>query len=200
MKKIVGCLFSAVPLTTRNCVAKIVLGVVAMASFAQAQMVDLSFSGGSGTPLSITLNAPLTFTVTEIPETDGPMIVFENLINYNNLTHILGSITFTINGGSPVLPYWFRTGVAFNDVATNDFTFFNPQSPLAVGDVVVVSAGTWTTDGNFAGTAPVSGSYSVFIADGNGNQISTIPEPSAYLLMGLGTLVVLYQIRRKAAL
>ncbi|MBS0631497.1 MAG: hypothetical protein JSS11_06260 [Verrucomicrobia bacterium] len=71
---------------------------------------DLSFSGGNGAPLSITLNSPLHFTLSgsianeESPFLSIPLFVFKgagNLVTDDTLT---GSFSLSING-TPVVPF-----------------------------------------------------------------------------------------------
>ena len=177
---------------------------LAAASHAQAQAV-LSFSGGSGTPLTITLSQPLTFTITTA-ETTLPYFTFKNVGNvFGSETGdgVTGNITYEINAGGALTFAAAGSDYTGGDTAPTDLSLqSSANSSFVVGDVVTLSAGTETTNDNFAATAPAGGSFTAFIADEAGYSISTdgVPEPSTWALLGLGVAGLLALTLRRRVL
>ena len=73
------------------------------AAHAHAQ-ADLTFSGGNGAPLSLTLNAPVTYLVMTAPDGTASFFVFQgvgNIFGGGQIGDTVSStITFTINVGA----------------------------------------------------------------------------------------------------
>jgi hypothetical protein len=166
---------------------------------------NLTFSGGNGSPLSLTLNQPVVYTITT-GFSVGPFFIFQNVGNPFNGAGgtVLGTISFTINGGASQVIYTINSGVNVGVVTANDLYIFGSEPGANAGDIIFLSAGTLTTTGNVAAPPPANGSYTTFITDGSGNLVSTngiaVPEPqSAALLVtagGLGFLFLMRQPRR----
>jgi hypothetical protein len=138
-----------------------------------SSQVYLSFSGGGGSPLTITITQPITFTLTQ---TGGlPAILF--LIKGTNSAGVGGAVTgtttFTVNAGAPVTLADLSSNYTNNDCVPGDLYFYSiPLVTPAVGDVVVLGAGTIITTNNIALPAPASGSYTMFVMDNYGERIS----------------------------
>ena len=189
-----------------------VLGLAALgATHARAQAL-LTFSGGLGTPLTLTLNAPVTYAITTAGSaSSSPYFIFQGVGNvYNTDFPIVSStLTFTINGGPAQTVDSAGSGFPVRSIAATDVLVYGSQPGLAVGDTVVLGVGTLTTTGNYAGAPPAGGSFQTFIADGAGNKldavngVSAAPEPSTWALLGAGILglggLTLRQHRRAAA-
>lgn len=165
---------------------------------------DLSFSGGNGSPITMTLNMSVSYTITANAGT-APIFIFEDVGNIfgGAAATVTGTITYTINGGSPFSLDYMNSGVTVGSVTPNDVYVASNSFPgVSIGDVVVLNLGSLTTTSNVAAAPPSNGLYSTFISDGSGDQISTagvaIPEPAtSALLLGFGGLAyVARRIRR----
>ena len=164
-------------------------GVCLTASYAQAGNVQVNFSGGSGTPLTITLPQAVAFTVTTPPVVDATIFGFLNCGNIlGGVGNAAGSVSYTRNGGSPIAIDGLGSptiGVFSGD----DLALFNKSLPTAaLNDVFVLSAGSVTTSFNVTNAAPPSGLYAAIVADNLGTTLGTgtaVPEPASVALLGL---------------
>jgi len=159
----------------------------------QAQ-ANLTFSGGNnGTPLTITLLNPVTYTINNTacttilqPANTGPVFVFDEAGNpfLNNFQAVAttSTIRFSINGGAPQPITMANSGRPStppnNDRTTNDIYVFGNTQSLAINNTVVLSAGTIII-ANFAGAPPANGSFSTFITNNFGTRCSTVSAPTA---------------------
>lgn len=192
MKFVLSLLAAALALAT--------LGV----SHACAQ-ANLTFSGGLGAPLTLTLNSPVTYTIT-VSNNHAPIFLFQGVGNaFNNSSPaVSGTITFTIDGGAAQTFTTMNSGNVNGSRAANDVYTYGALPGVAVGDTVVLNTGTLTTTANFAGAPPASGSYQTFITNPAGSQldavngVSAAPEPStwAFVAAGMGLLGVTLHRRR----
>jgi hypothetical protein len=148
------------------------VAVIAALSFApRASAVPVTFSGGSGTPLSFTLTDPITYLITA-SATVAPFFIFQNTGNFGS-DFVTGNITFTINAGSPQSITQLDSGVAAGAVTANDAFLRSTLFPgVSIGDTVILSSGTVTTTSPVAAAAPPSGMYNTFISDGSGIPVS----------------------------
>ncbi len=172
-------------------------------AYAVDPIADLTFTGGEGSPLSVTLNLPLSFLITTAGDA-SPVLIFQgvgNLFGQGGID-VTGDITFSINGGDP--QNLDSAGSGFPDGAfhANDLYFYGNLSSLAVNNTVVISAGTLTTTGDFGELAPASGLYSAILADAaSSNQISDglepVPEPATWATAGLIAVTLLWTGRHR---
>ena len=165
---------------------------------AQAQGPALfTYSGGNGTPLALSLNADLQFTVASdvtaaygigfsilnafgTPQTPGgnQLMVSSGLTLTDSR---LGQLTLScVQVGSP-----FLQGAPHNTAGLDNTTlylFFQVNSPslnLLAGDVITASAGSGVTSGNFFLPTPMLPDNSTLIVhDGNADLLGAIPVSS----------------------
>ncbi len=178
---------------------KLVLGSLAFAStilaanHAHAQ-ANLLFSGGNGS-LTLTLTAPVEYRVTRDPEGElSPGFVFIGTGDFTNGAGagLMGNITFTVDGGPVQTITTLESGVSSDsDLQPTDSYIFGDLPGVGVGEIVLLTAGTLTTTGNYTGTVPASGTYETTLVDDFGNFIAdarVVPEPSTWALLGLGAV------------
>lgn len=167
------------------------------------QSVYFSFSGGSNTPLTITLSTPLHFQATM--NTAGYSLVIQDFgTSYQR--YISSTVSYTINGGdASTFNKMDIRSEDVNDLTVNDLFIFNENNGAVVsGDLIDFTTGTITTDLAYYYGKPSDGYYDVFLVNNFGiimASVVPVPEPSAYAaLAGLTALVgaSIYR-RRKAA-
>ena len=188
-----------------SCVAAAVFTAGASSARAQA---NLTFSGGNGTPLTLTLGEPVSYVVTADPADAQEEIVFQGLGNFSSSQYdvsygLSGTLDFSIDGGAsyPLQELVSNNGVGA--IQATDAYVYNYSNPaITVGDVVVLGAGTLTTSTPFADAPPADGSFGTFIAGGAGDDVSTpgvaVPEPSSWALLGVGAGWLGLTLRRRA--
>jgi len=137
-----------------------------------ADAIPLTFSGGSGSPLTITLNEPVTYTVTA-PPTIGFLFDFRGVGNvFGGTVNVSGTMTYSVNGGAPISINAGDTGFPAGAIAANDLILFhNPLPAAALGALVTLSPGSLSTSINIAAAAPASGLYDAILVDPNGVQV-----------------------------
>jgi hypothetical protein len=163
----------------------------------------------------MTLPLPVTYEITAGFAGGGSpfRFVFEDV--FPSLTSpgtigVTSNINFTINGGTAHPINAFST--FGSRVFVNEATFSSPA--LSIGDIVVLSAGTLTTNANVAPPSPdtVRTDFSTFIAasitlsgggiSGPGTVSVSVPDSLSTLWLGLPIAVMLafaHQLRRFAA-
>ncbi len=159
--------------------------------------VALTWSGGNGSPLSLTLSSPVAFTATG----SSPFIAFIMPgagDSFTSFTAVTG-LTYSVNGGSDQAIDSIHSGYSVGNVVPNDTYIFNGTGAgVIIGDVVTLSAGTLTTTDSFAGAPPSNTSVEMFITDELGVNIgggTAVPETSTALLGGLSLLGLLRRRR-----
>ena len=178
----------------------LIAALVLVAGSARGQ-ANLSFSGGNGSPFSLTLNQPVDFTITTtFGNGSGPFFIFQNVGNlFNQLgSSVSGNITFSINGGANQPITDIDSGTSGGDVGPNDMYIYGALTGANAGDVIHLNAGTITTTGNVAAAPPPNGFYNAFITDENANRVSNIvPEPQSAALLLAGGLGFLFLMRKR---
>jgi hypothetical protein len=162
----------------------------------------LNFSGGTGSPITLELVQSVTYVMTASAPVGAPSFVFDGVGNVfeDMLPAATGSITFTINGGSPHPIFRINSGVTAGIATADDVYVYGMLLPLNVGDLVTLTAGTLTTTTDVALPAPGDGTFNTIITDGFGMPLSTtgvaIPEPGIGILTVIGALIILCQLCR----
>lgn len=186
----------------RFCAAAACLLLVGLFSpAARAAAVPLTFSGGSGSPLTITLTQPVTYTITTAPAI-GVIFDFKSVGNvFGGTLTASGTMSYTVNGGAPIAINVGDTGLPTGTIAANDLLLFrNPLPAASLGDVIVLS-GSVTTAINIPAAAPANGSYSAVLVDPNGAQVGVgVPEPTALAVLAAGGVALLARRRRSTRL
>lgn len=177
---------------------------VALSSRAHAQ-ANATFSGAMGAPLRLTLNAPVTYLITTASADSRLYFDLQGAGNFfTGAVAVTGSITYSINNGTPVTISSFENSFGYGALDGTDFLLvnFTATSPVAVGDTVRLTAGMLTTTSNGSGAPPASRAYQTFVADGNGTRLDAlngvaVPEPSTWALVGIGVAGLGLTMRRR---
>ena len=166
--------------------------------------VQVNFSGGSGSPLTITLPQAITYTVTNDTPSSGLVFVFQDVyppVPIAGITGglISGSISRSINGGAAATMSRIGSFDSSGVIDDNDLFFHSLNNTGAnLNDVVVLASGSLTTGFPVSGAAPPSGLYSAILTDGNWVQIDPVPEPSGLLAaLALPAAATLSRRRRR---
>jgi len=178
-------------------------------------VANLSFSGGNGSQVVFTLNQPVEYTITATPTVYAPIFAFRGVGDLFAATWpaVSGTMTYSVNGGSPLTLDTVNSGIVNTDVLATDLYFYGPNlydavGWLVAGDVVTLWSGQLTTTDSFGFAPPMGGEFSTFIFESwpNLNRISTdgvsvspVPEPETYALMLAGLAVVGAAARRRKA-
>jgi hypothetical protein len=159
----------------------------------QAQAI-LTFSGGNGTPLSITLRRSVTYTINNTQCANagtGPAFLFDEAGNpfSNTFPSFTGTITYSINGGAAQPITKANSGTANNARTTNDIYVFGNVPGVSNGSTVVLSAGTITTTGNVTAAPPADGRFPTFIVNNfsiqcSANGVSASPTAATVSISG----------------
>ena len=168
--------------------------------------IALEFSGGSGAPLSITIVEPVMFTVNVSQGVSGsPAFLIEDIGQiFSGFTFdgLSGDVTFTVNSGTPITMYSFYGGLNAGAPDLNDLLLTGSFSSMAEGDVIILSAGTLTTNSAVAAAVPTDGAYNMYFYDMEtmmraGTDGIAVPEPSAAALAGLACAALALRRRRR---
>lgn len=160
----------------------------------------LSFDGGSGQRLSLTLNAPVIYRVTSIPSSGSatPIFNFQGVgdLFSRQAPQVFGSIAYSVDGGTPRTISFLNSGFVGGDVRANDLyavpSLTGSQPLVSFGQTVSLLAGTVTTVAVVQVAAPPSGTYSTFLSESSGTAISgpglSVPEPRVWSILAAGAL------------
>nr|WP_309695327.1 PEP-CTERM sorting domain-containing protein [Armatimonas sp.] len=194
--------------TTRNsfisALALLTLATLPQRASAQA---NLTFSGGSGTPLTMTLTAPVSYTMTASAAFNtAPVFVFKGVGNVVPGNGVTGTMRYSINGGTLQTLTNIQSGVTSGALVANDVYTFGFFPGVTIGDTLLLAAGVLTTNTNVAAAAPANGAFNSFIISTSAVQISTLgssggggvaPEPGTLALLALGVIGGIVARRRK---
>lgn len=150
---------------------------------AQAQAI-LNFSGGANTPISVNLQASVTYTMTA--PCRNPIPVFKNVGNpLGGVRNVTGTITHAVNGGTAKPFTSAGAGFTTGDIAPNDL-FMNYSNSVAdpvlpIGTTFAINVGTLSTSTIVSVTPPPSGSFTTYLvcpsnnlrASGDGTPVTT---------------------------
>ena len=183
------------------------LTALCAAPAANAQ-ANLTFSGGSGSPLSLTLVNPVTYTVT-VTNNIAPLFIFQNVGNpFSGSTGVSGDITFRVNGGATQTIVGIGSGNTFGAVAANDIYIYGNLPGVTVGDIVTLASGTVTSTISTTPARPTNGSYNTFLSEiVSGTRLSAnsvsgsanAPEPGSLALLAPFAVGGVAVLRRKRA-
>ena len=202
----------------------VALLTLTVAAQLRAQVL-LTFSGGSGTEVTITWSTPIAYTLTSSTGVSAvnPTFVFRAITNSQAIFQTQGAVggvapTYTSTGAGSTdgtrTINTFSTPNTFNSVTAGDVVFYATADTaptfLTAGDVITLSAGSLRYTGSpnssasYFGALPANGSYNTFIADGSNTYASNlgvgsaVPEPSTYAAFaGLAALGFVVWRRRR---
>jgi hypothetical protein len=143
---------------------------------------NLTFSGGNNTPLSISLQQSVIYTITDSDcSTGGPIFVFDEAGNpfFGSGPVVSGTIAYSINSGAAQPILIANSGVAASDVTANDLFVYGNFSGVSSGSMVILRAGTITTNGSIAAAPPANGSFNTFLTSDTGVRCSSNGVPIA---------------------
>jgi hypothetical protein len=158
---------------------------------------NLTFSGGNGTDLTVTLNAPISFvysgpaTSTYFQQTplyfEGLNIQFSApyINNYLSLADSAPPTPFEPSNKLP-LDRMTTVGGNFGLYSGGELIYVNP------GDVLTLPAGSFTTAYSVSGATPANGVYTAILSI-DGTSINGVsPEPPSFLLLVAGVVVLIF--------
>jgi hypothetical protein len=155
----------------------------------------LTFSGGNGAPLTLTLNRSISYTIIS----SGTLHLFDFESVGNVLPAAFGgtdTITFSVNGGTDEAITAISSDESGGQIAPTDLILGGDLSPTVnAGDVVTLNPGTFTTFSAVSAPPPPNGNYSTFICNGTGAAITAVPEPSDGTMLVAGAIIGLFVAR-----
>lgn len=192
---------------------------IGLAAVPVAQASIVFVAPTAATPGSMTITAPISFTLSSsVPTAATFFFILQSFVVTADATQSTSTITpnvaFTINGNPAVYggnPSVFQDNLATaaGDVVANDGYIAAPAiaNGAGVGNIVTLAAGTYTLSATpgFNPLATQTFNGNMFITNTTGHRISNIvaagiPEPStwAFALSGAGLLGVVARRRRGA--
>jgi hypothetical protein len=162
---------------------------------------DLTFSGGNGTPLTIDLLDPLTFTI-NTTAVDAPLFVFEgttDVAGTDPTQDAASTITYSVDGGLPQPIFAAVFGESGGSLTADNFFIAGSAQGITAGDTITLSAGTVTTVSDFSGAPLANGVYPAFISDGTNAGFDGVaaPEPSVWAALVAGMVFLIPFVRRR---
>ncbi len=143
------------------------------AAYGQA---DLTFTGGSDSPLTTRLNRSISYTINTgtCGVGGGPYFEFQAVGDVIGLSQqVTGDMAYSVNGGAPIAITNEDSGFVGGDVSVDDHSLYNTGFfGAANGSTVVLSLGFITTSGIITAAPPANGLYTTFITDDNGLRCS----------------------------
>jgi hypothetical protein len=163
---------------------------------------QVNFSGGSGSPLTVTLPQALTATVTNDTADRSAFFVIVGTgdVFGNGGSNASGGLSYTGNGAGP---FSITDVLTFNlgAATSNDMFLFSGFDGINynINDVLLLSSGSVTTHAPVASAPPTSGLYTGFIMDEKGvplGDLTPTPEPASVGLLALAGTMLLRRRRR----
>lgn len=179
------------------------LTALALVSATVAHAVPLDFDGGSGSPVTVTLDGKISYAITSASSGQNLAFVFRSvyLTNFAGGTVPAdGDFYFTLNNDPFQYQIADTLSTRFGSVTALNFT-----SAFAVnvvpGDVVTLWSGSATTYSSIAGTVPpAEASFDTYLIAVGGiapvaptgiYSAASVPEPSTFAaLAGLASLAL----------
>jgi hypothetical protein len=186
-------------------IALILIFVSAISAAAHGQ-ANVTFGGGNGSPLTITLLNPVLYNLPN-NSTAFPYFVLQNAGSFTSASNPAnGSINYQNNGGSAVFLTGITYGQSYGSFQTSDLAMGQIFGSSVSAGQVLLNPGTMTTTSNFLPPAPSNGSYSTIMIDAqngsalSGPGIAVVPEPATCSLLALGSAVLgMAGLRRRHA-
>lgn len=192
------------PLLSASVCSLVALALSAPAAQAQANLTFTIATNKGNSLLVMTLASPVSYTITTATSNGYLFFVFEDITDGTpHFDIVTGNITYSLNGGPDRTINRLATGDVVPGVlaATDFYIYLEPQiEATSVGNVVVLKAGTLTTNANYHRPTPTSGSATTFIfsrgaanadfvrVSSNGVSAAAAPEPGTLALLALGGL------------
>ncbi len=187
----------------------IALAALALSSFAQAS-ISITGNPADGTGI-FSIDQDITFTISASGSAD--LIVFKNFVLESDGTQtgvgLTGNCTFELNGVPTIASVY---GISDNevshvaDISPVDGYFYFSGVGVKPGDTLTIKACSFAVPEIGAFNPDAVGGFDgeVFIADTYGRarstitQLDAVPEPSAFLIFGLGAVGIVVRRRGKA--
>lgn len=184
----------------------------ALPQTAHAQ-ANLTFTGGSGTPLTVTLATPITYTVTQALN-DRLIFAFDAVGGGNfGFSSVTGTLSYRINNGAINTIGFLGNGSTLGDITADYLLLYNESTStiLSVNDTVTLTSGTIATNGNIAAARPANVTFTTFLVRSSGGgrvstngvaTINAVPEPGEWATMGMagaGLCGLMVRARRQKA-
>lgn len=182
--------------------------VLAIITATAAHALPLDFEGGSGSPVTVTLDGKVDYTVTRAITDMRVVFVFSGgtppLTDFASGSALADvNLFFTVNDAPYAFQLTDRLGTRFGGNTALGFDSVESVT-LRLGDVVTLWGGSATTVVDIYGTVPTGGDLSTMLVPMDGTYpvalsgtYSAVPEPSTFAaLAGLSVLTLAATRRR----
>lgn len=181
---------------------KTYLFALALVSASVAHSLPLDFDGGSGSPVTVTMDGKIDYTVTRAITDMRVVFVFSGgtppLTDFASGSALADvNLFFTVNDAPYMFQLTDRLGTRFGSNTALGFDSVESVT-LRLGDVVTLWGGSATTVVDIYGTVPTGGDLSTMLVPMDGTYpvalsgtYSAVPEPSTFAaLAGFATLAL----------
>lgn len=184
------------------------LGLAQVAPAAVVTSGAASFDTGTPTP-TLSITAPLIFTITR-SGTVSDLVFDEWVTNDGNQTYVdtisIQTLSYSLDGNSGTVSVnrlFDNLSRTQSTITPNDGYIFVDDINVVAGQTLTILPGTFTFgyDPTFNPGLPTYFSGNVFLVNENGNLLSGLtaaaaPEPSTWMLLGLGASAAILASRR----